>query len=220
MKKLIIFGIGEQAELAYFYFKNETNYKISAFTVDEKFISSETFCNRLPIVNFEGIQNKFSIEEFYFFIAVGFNKVNQLRADKYHAAKKLGYKFASFISSKATNYAQEIGENCFILEDNTIQPFVKIGNNVTLWSGNHVGHHSIIKDHCFITSQVVISGGCIIGEASFIGVNATLRDHITIGKSNIIGAGTLILSNTENNSVFKRKSSEVSNISSNQLRRI
>ena len=34
MKKLIIFGIGEQAELV--YFKNETNCQIKAFTVKIK----------------------------------------------------------------------------------------------------------------------------------------------------------------------------------------
>ena len=52
----------------------------------------------------------------------------------------------------------EIGENCFIFEDNTIQPFVKIGDDVVLWSGNHIGHHAEIGDHCFISSHVVISG--------------------------------------------------------------
>ena len=52
------------------------------------------------------------------------------------------------------------GDNCFILEDNTVQPFVTIGNNVTLWSGNHIGHDSVIEDDCFISSHVVVSGTC------------------------------------------------------------
>ena len=122
------------------------------------------------------------------------------------------------ISSKASIFTNKIGENCFILEDNTIQPYVEIGNNVTLWSGNHIGHHSIIRDHCFITSHVVVSGGVEIGENTFIGVNATLRDHIKIGKSNVIGAGALILS--KDNKVFMAKATKPSRVPSNRLRGI
>ena len=88
----------------------------------------------------------------------------------------------------------------------------------TLWSGNHIGHHSIIEDHCFITSQVVISGGCTIGESTFIGVNSTLRDHINIGQANMIGAGCLILADSEDKNVFMEKGTELSRVPSNRIK--
>ncbi len=94
----------------------------------------------------------------------------------------MGYSMASFISPQATILnGGVIGDNCFILEDNTVQPYARIGSNVTLWSGNHIGHHSVIGDHTFIASHVVVSGGVEIGERCFVGVNATLRDHIEGG---------------------------------------
>jgi len=217
MKKLIIFGIGEQAEMAYYYFKNDSNYKVIAFTVDEKFMDKKILFD-LKIIPFEIIDKKYTPEEYEIFIAIGYNKINKIRTEKYLEAKGKGYKIASYISSRASIFTKNIGENCFILEDNTIQPFVSIGNNVTLWSGNHIGHHSVIKDNCFITSHVVVSGGCVIEEFTFIGVNATLRDHITIGKSNVIGAGALILGNTENNKVYMATATEASRVPSNRLR--
>lgn len=220
MKKLIIFGIGEQAELAYFYFKNESAYQVCGFTVDQAYMQSNTFLDDLPIIPFEEIEKKYPSTEYSAFVAIGYSKVNQIRAKKYLEFKNKGYELASFVSSKATNYSESIGENCFILEDNTIQPFVRIGNNVTLWSGNHIGHHSVIEDHCFITSHVVVSGGCRVGSYSFIGVNSTLRDHITIGQSNMIGAGCLILANTEDNNVFMEKNTELSKVPSHRLRGI
>ena len=220
MKKLIIFGIGEQAELAYFYFKNESNYQVCGFTVDQAYMQHSTFLDNLPVIPFEDIENECPSTEYSAFVAVGYSKVNQIRAKKYHEFKSKGYDLVSFVSSKATNYSESIGENCFILEDNTIQPFVRIGNNVTLWSGNHIGHHSIIEDHCFITSHVVVSGGCRVGAYSFIGVNSTLRDHIKIGQSNMIGAGCLILANTEDNIVFMEKNTELSKVPSHRLRGI
>ena len=122
---------------------------------------------------------------------------------------------ASFISSHATVLNDgRIGENCFIFEDNSIQPFVTIGNNVTLWSGNHIGHHSTIKDHCFIASHVVVSGGVEIGEECFIGVNATLRDHIKIG------AGALLLADAEPEGVYIGAATERSKVPSTRLRGI
>ena len=85
-----------------------------------------------------------------------------------------------------------IGENCFILEDNTIQPFTSVGNNTILWSGNHIGHHSKIGNNCFISSHVVISGNCIVGDNTFISVNSSIADRTNIGKSCFIGMGVNI----------------------------
>jgi len=219
MKKLVIFGIGEEGELAYYYFKHDSKYDIVAFTVDKAYLTKDTLFE-LPVIEFENIEQYFSNKEYEIFIAIGYSKINKIREEKYLDCKEKGYKIASYISSKASIFTNKIGENCFILEDNTIQPFVEIGNNVTLWSGNHIGHHSIIKDNCFIASHVVISGGCEIGENTFIGVNATLRDHIKVGKFNVIGAGALILSDTEDNKVFMVKATEASRVPSNRLRGI
>ena len=128
------------------------------------------------------------------FVALAYAKMNGVRKDKYLAAKAQGYELASYVSSFATVLNDgKIGDNVFLLEDNTIQPFVTIGNNVTLWSGNHIGHHSTIRDHSFLASQIVVSGGVLIEEQCFIGVNATLRDHITVGTRCVIGAGALLL---------------------------
>jgi sugar O-acyltransferase (sialic acid O-acetyltransferase NeuD family) len=131
----------------------------------------------------------------------------------------MGYKLASYISSRATVLNEgRIGENCFIFEDNTIQPFVTIGNNVTLWSGNHIGHHSVIHDHTFIASHAVISGGVEIGEQCFVGVNVTLRDHIKIGDRCVVGAGALLLADAAPEGVYSGTATERSKVPSTRLR--
>lgn len=200
-QKLVIFGSGDIAELAHYYFTNDSDYTVSAFTVDASHLSSDTYLG-LPVVSYEKLHEHYPPTEYTLFIALSYSKLNQVRKDRYINAKQRGYELASYISSKASILNDEIGDNCFILEDNTVQPFVKIGNNITLWSGNHIGHHSIISDHTFIASHVVVSGGVTIGEQCFIGVNATLRDHIKIGDKNIIGAGALILESTASDKLF------------------
>jgi len=79
---------------------------------------------------------------------------------------------------------------------------VTIGSNVTLWSGNHIGHDAVIEDHCFITSHVVVSGNVRVGARSFLGVNATLRNSITLGEQTLVGAGAIIMKDTRPKSVY------------------
>ena len=220
MKKLIIFGTGDVSELAHYYFKNDSSYEIVGFVVDPEYHNNDTHCG-LALVTFEEVTDKFPIETHDAFIAVGYRKLNAFRAMKVKEFEELGYSLASYVSTRASVLTEEaIGPNCFILEDNTIQPFVKIGKNVTMWSGNHIGHHSKIEDNCFITSHVVISGKCCVGSSSFIGVNSTIRDNVKIGKENMIGAGCLILNDTDDKAVYSGQISEKSRVPSNRLRGI
>lgn len=219
-KKLVIFGLGDIGQLANYYFNTDSGYEVVAFTIDASYIQNDIFCN-LPVIPFEDLVTQYSPQDYAIFVALSYSKLNLIRKERYLTAKALGYRFASFISSKATVLNEgQIGENCFILEDNTIQPFVKIGNNVTLWSGNHIGHHSIIQDHTFIASHVVISGGVHIGEQCFVGVNATLRDHISIGDRCVIGAGVLLLKDAEPEGVYSGLAIDRSKVPSSRLRDI
>ena len=219
-KSLVIFGSGDIAQLAHYYFSTDSNYEVVAFTVDANYTKESEFCG-LPVVAFEDVAKDYPPDSYDFFVALSYSKLNAVRKEKFLAAKKLGYKLVSFISSRATVLNEgRVGENCFIFEDNTIQPFVTIGNNVTLWSGNHIGHHSVIHDHTFIASHVVISGGVEIGEQCFIGVNATLRDHIKVGDRCVIGAGSLLLSDVEADGVYMVKETERSRVPSHRLKKI
>lgn len=219
-KPLVVFGSGDIAELAHYYFTHDSNYEVVAFTVDKEYMKGDMFLG-LPVVPFEDVSAHFSPSSHSMFVALSYAKLNQVRKEKYLATKNLGYPLASYVSSRATMLNDgRVGENCFILEDNTVQPFVTIGNNVTLWSGNHIGHHSHIHDHCFLASHIVVSGGVRIEESCFIGVNATLRDHITIGERCVIGAGVLLLSDAAPEGLYKGEETKRSEFPSTRLKRI
>ena len=220
MKQLVIFGAGQIAEVAHYYFEHDSDYRVAGFTVDPEYIEKDTLFE-LPVVSFEDVDSRFPPGRYDMFVAISFARVNQLRAEKMEAVKAKGYTCPSYVSSKATTWPDlKVAENCFILEDNTIQPHVTIGCNVTLWSGNHVGHHTVIGDHCYVTSHVVISGSVTLGDYSFLGVNSTIRDNITIGRANVIGAGCVILSDTQDYQVFRGEETKPSRVPSDRLRRI
>jgi sugar O-acyltransferase (sialic acid O-acetyltransferase NeuD family) len=217
MAKIVIFGAGDIARLAHFYFSTDSEHEVVAFTVDAAYRQADTFRD-LPLVDFETLTEAYPPGEYQLFVALSYAKMNQVRAEKYHAARALGYTLASYVSSRCTNLAQTpVGDNCFILEDNTIQPFVTIGSNVTLWSGNHIGHDSTIADHVFIASHVVVSGHVEVGSYVFIGVNATLRNAIRIAPYTLIGAGAVIMKSTKEKGVYLPQRAELFAKTSDQV---
>ena len=202
MSKIVIFGVGKYAEVVYHHFTHDSPHQVVAFAVDGAYRDRDKLFE-LPVVDFETLEQTYSPDDYDMFIALGYQQLNQLRADRYLQAKAKGYALVSYISSRATNFGRiEIGDNCLILEHNALQPMSRVGNNVTLWCGNHVGHHSCIQDHCYLAGQVVISGSTVVGAYSFIGVNATVGHEITVGDHNLIGAGTFITKTTEPYSVY------------------
>lgn len=201
-KNIIIYGLGETATLAYEYFTHDSEYTVCAFTVDSDYKESDRFCD-LPVVDFETVETSYAPNEYGLFVAAAGTQLNRIREKMYNKAKAKGYTCPSYVSSKAFVWHNvKIGENCFILEDNTLQPFTEIGNNVIMWSGNHLGHRSKIEDHSFITSHVVISGFCTIGHHAYIGVNASFADELKIAPDNFIGMGSVVTKSTEENSLY------------------
>lgn len=200
-KSCVIFGSNALAEVIAYLLEADSEYSVKGFCVSKDFRKSDEFCER-PLVDFETIEQDFPNSNYDMFVAASYAENNRLRESFYLEARNKGYTLLSYVSSKATCMAKSIGDNTFIFEDNTIQPFVEIGNNVILWSGNHVGHHSVIQENVFVSSHVVISGLCNIGRNSFLGVNSTIKDGVKIGDYSTIGAGALILKNTPSDSTY------------------
>ncbi len=219
MSKVIIFGVGQIAEVLHFYLTNDSEHEVVAFTVDKEYLK-ETEFKGLPVVPFENIETIFSPMEYKMLIPISYKQMNQIRANRYYAAKEKGYSFITYISSRATYYGTPVGENTVIFENNVIQPFTRIGDNTILWSGNHIGHHAEIGNHCFIASHVVVSGAAKIKDYSFLGVNATIRDSVIVERENLIGAGAVILKDTKEKEVYTTTANVKIEKSSDQIRRI
>jgi sugar O-acyltransferase (sialic acid O-acetyltransferase NeuD family) len=218
MADVVIFGARDFASLAHFYLKHDSPHKVAGFTVDREYLPGGTTFEGLPIVAFDELETHFPPGEFAAFAPLSHKGMNRIRRDAYDRLKRKGYFLISYVSSRATLFpGTPLGDNCFILEDNTIQPFVSIGNNVVLWSGNHIGHHSVIADDVFFTSHVVLSGHCTVEHSCFFGVNSTVRDGLRIAEKTLVGMGATIMRDTEPGSVHKGHPARLSVVSSHQL---
>ncbi|MGH8158799.1 MAG: acetyltransferase [Rhodanobacter sp.] len=201
-RPLVLIGAGEFAQIACEYFEHDSDYDVVAFSVERDYLVQRVLAGR-PVVDYETLEAHYPPTDVDVYVAIPSSQLNRLRARLYQDAKRRGYRFATYVSTRAFVWRNaELGENSFIFEGNVIQPFVRIGNNCILWSGNHVGHRTVVCDNVFVASHAVISGYCEIGENSFVGVNATFNDRVKVAPDNVIGAGALVTRDTEPGRIY------------------
>ena len=216
MKKVIIFGTGELAQRIFFYLKDSDD-QVIAFCANKSKIDKEELLG-VPVIAFENIEKKFPPSEFSIFIALAYSEMNKKRTKFFNQAKNKGYELYSFIHPSTKIWDEfEMGENCFILANNVIQPFVKIGNNVLIGSNNLISHNTTIGDNCFIASNVTMGGHITVGKNCFVGLSATINQRIKIGNECIIGAGTIISKDINDKEVYAENSSKKLPQSSDQI---
>jgi sugar O-acyltransferase (sialic acid O-acetyltransferase NeuD family) len=209
-KPVVIFGVGDFARVAAHYLMVDSPHQIAAFTVNERFLPASGELRGLPVVAFESLSERYPPDDYAMFVAIGFSRVNQARAEVFGQCQERGYELISYVNSAAATWGEiEVGANTFIFEHNTVQPFVTIGDDVVVWSGNHIGHDSTIGDHVFIASHAVISGNCKIGDYCFVGVNATFRDGVTVAPRCVVGAGAVIMRDTQEGDVYAVRNTEL-----------
>ncbi len=207
MKKVVIFGTGELAQRIFFYLKDSDD-QVIAFCANKSKIDKEELLG-LPVIAFENIKETFPPTEFSMFIALAYSEMNKKRTKFFNEAKNKDYELYSFVHPSTKIWDEfEMGENCFILANNVIQPFVKIGNNVLIGSNNLISHNTTIGDNCFITSNVTMGGHITMGKNCFVGLSATINQRIKIGDECIIGAGTIITKDINDKEVYAENSSK------------
>lgn len=221
MKKLVIFGIGKIGQVAHHHFLTDSDYKIAGFTTDRAYIPDGGIYDGLPAVAFDEVEKHFSPQDHALFVALGYQQLNQLRAARFAEAKAKGYKTASYISSQNKNSLRDqVGENCFVMSGEPLQPKSKIGDNCFIWTGAIIGHHSTIGNNCWITSGVTIGGNSKVGDNCFVGLGATIGHEITIGAQSLIGAGALITKDAPEESVYIAAETERFRLSSKQFLKV
>jgi sugar O-acyltransferase (sialic acid O-acetyltransferase NeuD family) len=195
-KPVVLFGNEKYASTIYHYLTNDSDFEVVAFTVDEQYIDSSSK-HELPVVAFEMVEKLFPPDKFLMLIALSFKQQNQLRYQRYIQAKQKGFRLASYVASSASVWNAEIDENCIILDQVVMQPFVTVGANTIISSNAFIGHHSTIGNNCFIAAHAAIAGGVTIGDFSLIGMNSSVREGIEIGKSSTVGSSSAVIRNID-----------------------
>jgi acetyltransferase-like isoleucine patch superfamily enzyme len=219
MADVVVFGVGQMADVARVYLDRFGVDRIVGFTVDEAFVTEPEF-RGLPVVAWERLESRFPPGSVKLLGPLSYQKLNEFRRDRHGEGKARGYNFASFIHPSTHNLAESIGENCFILENCTLQPFVRVGDGVIMWSASHIGHHSVIEDFCFLSSHIGMASGVYVGERCLIGGQVGIDNGLTIGAATYIESRAMIRRNLPPESVVRHPSDSPESYSSARLKNL
>jgi sugar O-acyltransferase (sialic acid O-acetyltransferase NeuD family) len=220
MSKVVLFGTGRGADVAFRFLTRDSDHELCGFSTERHYLDRDTF-HDLPVVAFEDVEQRFPPDRYKMLILLGYQRMNALRAEKYLAAKAKGYEFISYVNSQFYRAEDlQIGENCFILDNQSISLDVKIGNNVVMWSSNHVGDLSTIGDHSWLASHVTVAADVTVQPYCFLGIGATVGNKLLLGQRTFVGANALVASSTAENSVHVAAASEPVDLDSGAFMRV
>ncbi|QOZ27287.1 acetyltransferase [Bradyrhizobium sp. CCBAU 51753] len=200
-RRIVIFGTGRGADTARRYFEWDTPHEVAGYIVDREFLGAGEFNGR-PVAPVDEALARFSPDEFLAFVPLGSARMNLVRTEKYQLLKAMGYRFITYVhgSNRLAGHC-EIGENCFILENQSVNFDAVIGNNVVIWSGCQIGDRSRVGDHAFLAAHVVLNGDVTIGESAYLGSNCNISNSVHVGRQSFIGANALITQDTAERAV-------------------
>lgn len=201
-RPVIVFGNLLSASLAAYWLAHDSDARVAAFTVDTAYLGGQQY-EGLPLVPFESLEERYPPRDYRLLIPMGYHRINGLRRARFEAARRRGYSFASYISSRACVWpGLEVGDNVLVYENAVVQPFATVGDNCIIRSGANISHHCRVADHAFVSVGVNTGGECAIGEQAFVGVGAVLRDRIHVAERSFIAAGAVVVEHTQADGVY------------------
>jgi acetyltransferase-like isoleucine patch superfamily enzyme len=219
MTNIVMFGTGTMAQVVEVYLAAHSDLNIVGYTLNAAYRQADTY-NGKPLVDWETLEDHFPPDQVQLFGPMTYQRMNTVRRDRYLEGKARGYGFARFIHPDSHIYTEQIGENCLILENNVIQPFVSIGDNTIIWSGNHIGHHTTIGSHVFISSQVGLSGNVTIGDECYLAGQVGIAHGLTVGRGTALLNAASLFKDLPDYSVIAGAAGEVKPFSSTKLHKL
>ncbi|MFM7335328.1 MAG: acyl-ACP--UDP-N-acetylglucosamine O-acyltransferase, partial [Tabrizicola sp.] len=92
-----------------------------------------------------------------------------------------------------------VGKRCRIREAATLNTgteggggVTRVGDDVLIMTGAHVGHDAQIGDRVILVNNVAIAGHCVLGDDVIVGGLSGVHQWVRIGQGAIIGAVTMV----------------------------
>jgi len=179
--------------------KKKKRYNMIGFIDDNKSLEGKLI-DDVPILGGISWLSKKAARDVRAVVTIGDGKIRQ------RVVKKLKENHVNFITiihpSVALSKFVEIGEGTIIQAGSIVMPDTKIGNHVHINMDCSVAHDCTLEDFVTLTPGVHINGNNIIKTGAYLGTGTTTKDMLTIGRWSIIGAGTVLIKNVQEYSMY------------------
>ena len=97
-----------------------------------------------------------------------------------------------------------IKENVILHEHSHIGYRTELYDGVII-DGAYLSHHNVIKDCSEIVCGAVLGGNVTIGRFTRVYLGAIIKNRIQVGENSIVGAGSVVLSDVNDNTIVAQK---------------
>lgn len=199
--KILIIGANNYAVELLREIEQETPLRIDAFSTYKAYKQMDVLDN-LPVIAFEEIKDTYPDAQVSVIIAIGYTQMNGIREKVYRDCLEQGFRICGYISPRANIYSNEIGMGTIVRTGAHIGVNVRLGDGCIVNQGVTLTHDITAGDFCFFGACSVFGGGTTIGSKCFFGLNCTIKNRLTISDRTLVGAGSLLLHDTELESVY------------------
>jgi sugar O-acyltransferase (sialic acid O-acetyltransferase NeuD family) len=198
---IVIFGVGLMASIVRASLERDSPYRVVAFTADRDHVDRSTF-EGLDVIPFDEVVSRLPPRRYGMFVAIGYSRVNGVRAARCQQAHEMGYELISNVSARSSTWPHlRVGPNTIVMEDCTIGPGVAIGAGCIIWPRCYVGHGVEIGDYCYLAANSSVSGLSVIGPRCILSTGCVIRNETTVGEACVVGAGAVLMRDLDAHSV-------------------
>jgi sugar O-acyltransferase (sialic acid O-acetyltransferase NeuD family) len=199
MKKILLFGGGNQVHYTIDIIEKENKYEIAGIIDSVHPIGSERYGYKVlgRQDNLISIVDEYKIDAGL--ITIG---DNWSRSIVYNAIiqQMPSFEFINAIHpSVIMGKNVELGFGVVMMAGVIVNPLAKIGNFTFFATGCQIEHDCIIEDYASVSAGSIMGGYVTIGKYSAITLGVTILDRLNIGENSVIGSGSLVLKDIPDN---------------------
>lgn len=197
-KKVVVIGAGghgkEVIETCKEIYLNDRSIELLGFLDDNKELHGTTVYGTHVLGGFDWIDTQ-EDKDIYFVCSIGDSLIRK-KVVRRALAKK--YKPITLIHPRAgIHNPKKIGNGTVIQSGSNIAPNVIIGDYCHINYSCSIGHDSILGNFTTLTPLCALSGFTKTGECAYFGTGSIVLPGLTIGEYSIVGAGSVVLKDTE-----------------------
>ncbi|MDE1769758.1 MAG: acetyltransferase [Thaumarchaeota archaeon] len=179
--------------------KNSKKYDVLGFIDEDEQLHNKIKHKKRVLGGFEWFSNK-PTQKVKCVIAIGDGKIRKKIVEK---LERIGVEFITVIHpSVIMSDSVKVGKGTIIQAGSVLTVDVTIGNHCRIDTNCTIAHDAKISDYVDLSPGVNINGNNFIQTGTFIGSGTVTKEKISIGKWCIIGAGTVLISDVPDKSLF------------------
>ena len=191
MKKVIILGAGGHAKVIADIIEKSGD-EVIGFLDDNVDIQGKVIFDGRKVIG--KINDVINYKDDYVVIGIGNNKIRKMFAEKYPSLNW----YTAIHPNAVIGKEVKIGKGTVVMSGVIINPGTFVGNHVIINTSSSVDHDNIIGDYVHISPGSHLAGTVTVGEGTWICSGVTVINNIMINKNNIIGAGSVVIHDIDN----------------------